>query len=183
MPIINVVIFLNQESYEGNPAAELYTLLDDKNKAECHSAEGCQPESVEPCRKEVPVSNGTSSPASSGQRGSKRALDEVPSRSVKRICPTVIIDSDDDSVEDENKSVSSKSDGAKFDNNSVVPGKDGDFIDLDPPCKDKFYCTSCGKADIQVYAHPLLKAAVCEICKRILEIKCRKKVLRSVTHI
>lgn len=150
---------------------------DDKNKTECENVEGWPPESVEICRKEVPVSNGTSSPASSGQRGSKRSLTEVPSTNVKRICPTVIIDSDDDSVEAETKSLSSKSDGAKFDNQFVVPENDGDFIDLDPPCEDKIYCTSCGKGAIQVHEHPLLKVAVCEICKRILEIKFRKKVL------
>ncbi|CAM8950311.1 unnamed protein product [Rhodiola kirilowii] len=182
------------ESYGGIPAAESPTLRDDlrpsfskrscedddkihdRNKIECYNVETGQLESFETCRKDVPVSNGTSSPILSGQKGLKRPLNDDQSTSVKRSCPTVIIDSDDDSVEAENKCVSSNSNGVKLDDQSLLPENDGDSIGMDTSHEDNYYCTSCGKAAVQVHSHPILKVVVCEICIRILEIKFRKKI-------
>ncbi|CAM8891643.1 unnamed protein product [Rhodiola kirilowii] len=114
-------------------------------------------------------------PILSGQKGLKRPLNDDQSTSVKRSCPTVIIDSDDDSVEAENKCVSSNSNGVKLDDQSLLPENDGDSIGMDTSHEDNYYCTSCGKAAVQVHSHPILKVVVCEICIRILEIKFRKK--------
>ncbi|KAL9661427.1 hypothetical protein QQ045_026251 [Rhodiola kirilowii] len=181
------------ESYGGIPASESPTLRDDlrpsfskrscedddkihdRNKIECYNVETGQLESFETCRKDVPVSNGTSSPILSGQKGLKRPLNDDQSTSVKRSCPTVIIDSDDDSVEAENKCVSSNSNGVKLDDQSLLPENDGDSIGMDTSHEDNYYCTSCGKAAVQVHSHLILKVVVCEICIRILEIKFRKK--------
>lgn len=124
--------------------------------------------------KERPICDGaslvlseTSSLDSTQPRGSKRLHDDEELDIDNKKCRTVILDSEDDTHAEENKSATSLKNGGPSVGGNLFPSQS---------LKEKFHCTACNAVAVDVRPHPLLKVIICRDCKYLLKAKMHLKV-------